>query len=92
MEYTLVDNSKEQQFEFLLEDGEKAYVTYRIKDGIIYLLHTAVPEHHEGKGIASELAVQLFTRLRTEHIQGKLYCPYLKTFVERHPQWQDLFL
>jgi predicted GNAT family acetyltransferase len=92
MEYTLEDNSKEQQFEFLLDDGEKAFIAYRIKDGIVYLIHTSVPEHQEGKGIAAELAVQLFTRLRKENIHGKLYCPYLKTFVERNPEWEDLFI
>ncbi|HOY49991.1 MAG TPA: GNAT family N-acetyltransferase [Flavobacteriales bacterium] len=92
MEYTLVDNSAEQQFEFLLEDGEKAFVTYRIKEGVVYLLHTSVPEHFEGKGIASQLAKKVFSHLKESGTLAKLYCAYLRTYVERHPEWEIILV
>ncbi|MFM2284594.1 MAG: hypothetical protein RLZZ543_91 [Bacteroidota bacterium] len=92
MEYTLVDNAAEQQFEFLLDDGEKAFVTYRVKDGVVYLLHTLVPEHQEGKGIAGNLAQQIFLKMEAEKLPVKLYCAYLKNYVERHPEWQKILV
>ncbi len=92
MEYTLIDNVAEQQFEFHLEDGEKALITYRIKDGVVYLLHTSIPEHFEGKGIASQLATKVFTRLKNNGISAKLYCAYLRTYVERHPEWESILV
>ena len=55
MEYEVVNNTENQQFEIFYE-GHKAELVYRLRDGNIYLMHTGVPKELEGKGIASALA------------------------------------
>jgi predicted GNAT family acetyltransferase len=47
------------QFE-VLQDGDKAFLTYRFYKKDLAFLHTTVPPSLKGKGIASSLAKAAF--------------------------------
>jgi len=88
-DFTLIDNEAERQFQFDLEDGERAFITYRWLGEVIVLMHTEVPENAAGKGIASQLALKAFTALRAKGIKAKIYCAFLLSYLKRHPEWND---
>jgi len=85
--YIVHNNEKELQLEIVLE-GEKAYLSYRFYKKDIALMHTFVPPHLEGKGIASELAKAAFRYAEELKRPVMVYCPYVAAFVKRHPEYQ----
>ena len=88
---SISDNQQNQQFEIFLED-ERAYLEYRIKEGALYLMHTEVPDKLGGKGIASALAAHAFNYARTHHMKIKAYCPFVVSWLKKHPEQMDIVI
>ena len=88
---TILDNQQNQQFQIFL-DGEMAYLEYRIKDGVLYLMHTEVPDKLGGKGIASALAAHGLNYARAHHMRVKAYCPFVVTWLKKHTEQMDIVI
>jgi uncharacterized protein len=81
----IVNNERQEQFQASV-DGEIAYMEYRFKDDMIVLMHTDVPDRLSGKGIATSLAAFAFKYAKEKGLKVKVYCPFVLTFVKRHPE------
>ena len=84
--YTIHNNEQEQQLE-VIQDGEKATLTYRFYKKDIAFMHTAVPPALEGKGIAGALARAAFALAKGLHKPVMVYCPYVGNFLKKHPEY-----
>jgi predicted GNAT family acetyltransferase len=62
------------------------FIDYRRVAGRIVLAHTEVPPAFEGQGIASTMAREVLEGLRTRRERVAIKCPYLITYVQRHPE------
>jgi uncharacterized protein len=91
MYYPIQNNEKEQRFEIETE-GEKAFLEYRHYYNDIALMHTFVPESLNGKGIASALAQYALNWTKSHNKKAKVYCPFVATYLKRHPQYLDIIL
>ncbi|HLZ87288.1 MAG TPA: GNAT family N-acetyltransferase [Puia sp.] len=80
----VINNTQQQQFQ-LPVNGEIAWLEYRFSDGMIVLMHTDVPDQLSGKGIGSALAAAAFDYAKNHHLKVKVYCPFVKTWLARHP-------
>jgi predicted GNAT family acetyltransferase len=89
MALNIINNTQNQQFE-VFADGDRAFLEYRIRDGIITMMHTEVPEKLGGKGIASALAEYAFRFARENKLPVKVYCPFVSTWIKKHPGNADL--
>ena len=78
------DNTTNQQFE--IRQGEHlAFLTYRVREGKLYLLHTEVPEALGGQGMGSAL-VQHGVAYARQHGYGLVpYCVFARGYLEKHP-------
>ncbi len=81
----VVNNREKHHFEM-----GAAVLTYREKPGEIAYLHTEVPKELEGKGIAGKLAKTALEYAREQGLKVHPFCPFVKTYIERHPEYQDL--
>jgi len=84
--YTVVNNEQEQQLQIHL-DGQTALLEYRFYKGAIALMHTEVPDILEGKGMASSLATAAFDYAREQNKKVRVYCAFVRTFLEKHPEY-----
>jgi predicted GNAT family acetyltransferase len=82
--YNIIDNQQQQQLQLSIE-GELAFLEYRLKDGVIYLMHTEVPERLGGRGIGTALAAAAFDYAKAHNLKIKVYCPFVKKYLDRHP-------
>jgi predicted GNAT family acetyltransferase len=71
-------------------DGEQATIDYRYYKHDIAFLHSYVPEHFRGKGVAKALAETALTFARKENKKIMLYCPFMSKYVREHPEYHDL--
>jgi len=83
----LIHNANRQEFSLTI-NGAKAFITYTISDGIMYLNHTEVPAELRGKGIGKKLVEQTFEYLEAENIQAVAVCSYAKLIRDRNSKWQ----
>jgi hypothetical protein len=87
----ITNNEKNLHFETDLGDNI-AYIEYRWLKGNLVLMHTVVPEAHEGKGIAGSLAKFALDYAREKNLHLIVYCPYVAVYMKRHPEYNDLLL
>jgi len=87
MESAIIRNEKEHRFELWTGDLV-SFVTYNIKDNMLILFHTEVPEELSGNGIATKLAAYVLNYGKEHHYKLKVYCPFILKYIERHPEWK----
>lgn len=85
----VIDNPAASRFEILTDQGA-AILTYRHRGDDLDLVHTEVPRALEGRGYASALATAALEYARREGMKVIPSCPYVTTFLQRHPEYADL--
>lgn len=85
------DNEAESRYEATL-DGELAGIAvYGLGPVSIVFLHTEVLPEFEGKGIGSALAKAALDDVRAKGERDVIpLCPFIKGWIEHHPDYQDL--
>jgi uncharacterized protein len=82
----LVIRSK-NRFYVETQSGE-AELLYKVKNGIMYIYHTFVPEPERRKGVAEMMAKEAFEYARNEDLKIKPDCSYILHFIEMHKELQ----
>jgi hypothetical protein len=85
----IIHNEAEQRYE-LAEGGHTAFATYRLEGDRISFTHTIVPEEIEGMGVGSRLVRFALDRSRERGLKVVPLCYFVKGYIERHPEYQDL--
>ncbi len=89
MNDTVSDNPAQHRFE-LAVDGHVAASYYEIADGVITFVHTEVPPELGGKGIGSKLIKGALDQVRAGGLKVIAQCPFVKAYIEKHPEYADL--
>ena len=85
----VTDNRDTGRYE-VAAGSEVAFLEYRRKRNKLALIHTEVPEPLRGQGVAGLLAKTALEAARVEGLLVVVLCPYVKEYVERHPEYQAL--
>jgi predicted GNAT family acetyltransferase len=85
----VIQNAEKSQFEVEGTDG-LATLTYRETPDRITLLHTEVAPELAGKGLGGVLARGALDYARSTNRKVLVTCKFVKTFIARHPQYEDL--
>lgn len=86
---TIVDNAAASRFETTVE-GHTAVTEYAIRDGVMVMPHTYVPQAIEGRGIAGQLVAAALAHARAHGLKVQPRCSYVAAYMRRHPEVQDL--
>lgn len=71
-------------------DGQTGYVEYEPGDGMITITHTIVPPAIGGRGIAGQLVRAALDYARNEGLKVVPRCSYADTWMQRHPDYNEL--
>ena len=85
----VTDNRAEAEFE-LVVDGYRAIAAYQREEGTIVFTHTVVPKAIEGRGVASKLIRAALDSARDQGLKVVPQCPFVRAYIERHPEYRDL--
>ncbi len=85
----VVNNPGRKRYE-LAVDGHIAATYYEKADGVVTFVHTEVPPELGGKGIGSKLVRGALEQVRAEGLKVIAQCPFVKAFIEKHTDYQDL--
>ena len=72
-------------------DGDRAgFAEYRLANDLIVFSHTEVDPRFEGQGIGSALARFGLDDARRRGLSVITVCPFVRDWMARHPDYQDL--
>lgn len=84
------DNPEQTRYEIRV-DGELAgFAQYERTDGRLIVIHTEIDERHQGRGLAGKLVAAVLDVAREAQLQVRPDCPYVRTYLGKHPEQLDL--
>jgi predicted GNAT family acetyltransferase len=85
------ENTADQRFEVWV-DGELAGMTVYEGGGgnVVPFVHTEVSDRFGGQGLGSILIRQALDTVRSRGQAVLPYCPFVKAFIQKHPDYVDL--
>ncbi|MEL6534157.1 MAG: GNAT family N-acetyltransferase [Bacteroidota bacterium] len=81
----ITNNTVNGQFE-VRQGDHLAYMTYRERDGVLYMMHTEVPQALGGQGIGSALVEHALSYAEARGMAYRPYCVFAKGYLEKHPR------
>lgn len=85
------DNAGKTRYEALVDGKLAGFAVYGLSEGAIVFLHTEIDDAYEGQGVGSALVRGALDDVRAKDERDVVaLCPFVKTWIERHPDYQDL--
>jgi predicted GNAT family acetyltransferase len=82
-------NPDAQRFETVI-DGQLCRADYRLTGNVLTMHHTEVPQSLQGRGIAGQLVRAAIEHARAQGLRIAPHCPYVETYMRRHPEAEDV--
>jgi predicted GNAT family acetyltransferase len=89
-EIRVADNPAESRYEAWLGDVVAGFSEYKQRPGRVIFTHTIVEPEFEGRGIGSALVRHELDDVRSRGLKVLPYCPFVRAYIKRHPEYQDL--
>lgn len=86
----VTDNPEQSRFELHVDGQLAAYSEYESEPGTRAFVHTVTKEEFQGHGLAAKLAAASLDATRAEGLLVAPYCPYVRGYIKKHPEYQDL--
>ena len=90
MSVTVEDNPLVSRYEARVDGALAGVSEYELTDDTIIFLHTVVAEKYEGQGVGGAIARYALDDTRTRRLQVRALCPFIRGWMERHPEYSDL--
>ena len=88
---TVVQNASDPQYDIVVGGEVAGYAAYDDRgDDVRAFTHTVIEPEFEGRGLAAQL---VGAALEAEREAGRRIvpeCPYVRSFLEKHPEYADL--
>ena len=90
MDVEVTDNPDKARFE-IVADGELAgFAQYHLRDGVIAFTHTQTDDRFRGHGLGGRLVQASLDEARARHLVVLPYCPFMRSWLDEHPEYADL--
>ena len=90
MDIEFVDNAESSRFELRAGDEVVGFLDYRLRDDHIPMVHTEVDPALRGRGVGEAVVRHALEAARSGGVQVIPTCPFVKKFIERHPEYRDV--
>lgn len=83
-------NPESRRFEIVADGAAAGHLRYRDEDGVRTFIHTQIDSKFEGRGLGGRLVREALDQTRAAGLQVEPECPFVRSFIERHPDYADL--
>jgi len=84
-------NEADHRYEAFIDGERVGFAEYQLTDRLVIFTHTEVEDRCEGMGVGSTLAREALDDVRREGERKVLpVCPFVKSWIEHHEDYQDL--
>ena len=71
-------------------EGTTGVLDYGLRDGVMTITHTGVPDAIGGRGVAGELTRFALETARAQGWKVVPMCSYAAVYLRRHPEYSDV--
>jgi len=86
----VTDNAEKHRYEITSDGADAGSLDYELTDGGIDFTHTVVGDEFAGQGIAGTLVSHALDDARGRGLTVTPTCSYVKSYIEKHPEYADL--
>ncbi|MGC4952891.1 GNAT family N-acetyltransferase [Actinomadura citrea] len=90
MSTEITDNAEQGRYEIRVDGDLAGFAEYERGEGAVVFTHTEVDSAFEGKGVGSALARGALDDVRAKGRSVVPLCPFIKKWIGKHPDYQDL--
>jgi uncharacterized protein len=90
MTVVVADDPMASRYEARIDGKLVGVSEYELTDDTIVFLHTVVAEEYEGRGVGGAIARHALDDARARGLHVRALCPFIRGWMERHPQYSDL--
>ena len=84
-------NADAHRYEAFIDDERVGFAEYQLTSRLVVFTHTEVEDRCEGMGVGSAIARAALDDVRREGTYEVVpLCPFIKSWIEHHPDYQDL--
>lgn len=80
----IIQNATASRFE-VRQGDDLACLVYRQHGNAFMIMHTEVPKNMSGQSIGSQLIKAALNFAKTENFHVIVYCPFVKSYLKKHP-------
>jgi uncharacterized protein len=86
----VLDVPEKSRFEIRIGGEQAGFADYSRMGGRLVFRHTEIDDAYEGRGLGSKLAQGALDAARAGGHPVVPLCPFIASYIERHPDYQDL--
>lgn len=86
----VADNPGEGRYEVRAGGELAGFSQYRQRPDGLAFIHTEIDDRFEGQGLGGRLVSFALDDARARDLAVLPYCPFVKGYIERHPEYLDL--
>lgn len=86
----IVDVEEEGAYVAFLGGERAGRAEYVTREGRRVFTHTEVDEAHSGAGVGAALVRHALGDMRSREISVVPLCPFFRSYIERHPEYDDI--
>ncbi len=88
----VVHNPDESRYEIHVDGKRAGFTRYRKTPGALDFVHTEVDDAYEGQGLGGQLARGALDAVRADGRKVIATCPFIKGWIAKHEDYQDLLV
>jgi predicted GNAT family acetyltransferase len=82
----VTDNRAKSRYEIFVGGELAGFATYRVADGAVVFLTTAVDSSHRGVGLGHRLIAHAVDDVRAQGREVVALCPFVAGYISPHPE------
>lgn len=86
----VADAAERQRYEVRVGEELAGFAQYRPRPGALAFTHTEIDDRFEGQGLGGRLVSFALDDVRERGLAVLPYCPFVRAYIERHPDYLDL--
>ncbi|MUL40742.1 N-acetyltransferase [Streptomonospora sp. PA3] len=90
MDIEVADAPERKRYEARTGGAVAGFAEYQLTDQLAVFTHTEVDPAYEGQGVGGALVRGALDDVRTRGLAVLPVCPFVKSWIQRHPDYADL--
>jgi predicted GNAT family acetyltransferase len=87
---TVADDAERERYEIRADGKLAGFLRYRLRPGLIELIHTEINDEFEGRGLGSQLISFALGDARERGLAVLPICPFVNDYIQRHRRHAEL--